>query len=792
MFNVTKQFFDVVWKNCDNLGWLVLSALKKNSKPINEYFKLSDSSGIKSFLNENINTYNIYSSLGLQNTFDNNNARGKESGVSAIPGFAVDIDIKGSNHKEQNLPPDYQSAMDVIMSLPIKPTMIISSGGGFYPYYLFKDPIKFDNDDDRKQAKLLSKSFQKYIRNEFNKYNWKLDSTHTLERLFRLPGTLNHKNDNPTICKIIDIDLNNKFILNDFEQFQTKTINKATKHISAMILQQVPVESNQLIPDDKLMQLINECAWLRHIKEDARTLSEPEWFHSMSILTRFENGQQIIHEWSQAYPGYSHRETQNKINRSINNSNPVTCDYICDELGFNDCKNCKHYNDIKSPISLALIEDNSSSATEEDQIDIINKSFAVVNYGGKVKILKEYVDPITNSNEIEFCSVSDFKNLMRKHKIPVFTENGVKSKDAGSVWMESKDRREYGRVIFYPGSIPSNDYNLWTGFNIEPSKGNCDTLLHHIFNNIANKNEIIYEYIINWLAHLVQYPHEKIGTALVLKGERGTGKGTFCKVLEQIFGKHYIQLANSSHLTGKFNKHLQDKLVVFADEAICKDDKQSESIIKMLITENNIVIEPKGVDSFTVKNYCRLIIASNNDWIVPAGVDERRFVAIEVGNEFKQNHQYFHQVHDELNNGGASAFLEYLLSIDISNYNLRLIPKTNELFNQKYLSMDHYQKFWFQKLKDADLFDPERWNLVFPCEQLFNEYQQFAKELGLRSPGTKESFGKALMKICPIIEKQRISNKSSGRREYCYSIPALEECRYQFEVFVDSKIDWDE
>lgn len=39
----------------------------------------------------------------------------------------------------------------------------------------------------------------------------------------------------------------------------------------------------------------------------------------------------------------------------------------------------------------------------------------------------------------------------------------------------------------------------------------------------------------------------------------------------------------------------------------------------------------KGVDVHNAPNFIRLIMASNNDWVVPASVDQRRFVVIEAG-----------------------------------------------------------------------------------------------------------------------------------------------------------------
>ena len=59
---------------------------------------------------------------------------------------------------------------------------------------------------------------------------------------------------------------------------------------------------------------------------------------------------------------------------------------------------------------------------------------------------------------------------------------------------------------------------------------------------------------------------------------------------------------------------LQDKLLVFADEAFWAGDKQAEGVLKGMVTEEMNVIEHKGKDAFKVKNYIRLIVASNYEW----------------------------------------------------------------------------------------------------------------------------------------------------------------------------------
>jgi hypothetical protein len=64
------------------------------------------------------------------------------------------------------------------------------------------------------------------------------------------------------------------------------------------------------------------------------------------------------------------------------------------------------------------------------------------------------------------------------------------------------------------------------------------------------------------------------------------------------------------------------------EEAFWAGDKAAAGALKNLITEDEIMFERKGVDAISA--FTRLIFTSNEDWAAPVGVDERRFLVVEV------------------------------------------------------------------------------------------------------------------------------------------------------------------
>src|SRR5206468_524793 len=107
-----------------------------------------------------------------------------------------------------------------------------------------------------------------------------------------------------------------------------------------------------------------------------------------------------------------------------------------------------------------------------------------------------------------------------------------------------------------------------------------------------------------------------------------------------------------------------------------------------LITSTIQQIEAKGVDPIRLPNYVRLIMTSNEEWVVPAGKDERRFCVVDVDPRCAQNHEYFGEMDEQLAAGGLEHLLADLLAFDIEPLNLRQIPRTDALLEQKIRSLD--------------------------------------------------------------------------------------------------------
>lgn len=441
--------------------------------------------------------------------------------------------------------------------------------------------------------------------------------------------------------------------------------------------------------------------------------------------------------------------------------------------------------------------------TQEEAVDWLNRNHAFVMLGGKSAILKESVNPYNEEPEVSFWSISDFHHRYSNRATLIETKNdGTKRVPITKIWMQDIGRREYEGVVFAPGRVIDGWYNLFTGFGVQPSPGKWDLIRRHIVEVVASDDPESARYILGWLAHLVQYPGgERPGTALVLKGRQGTGKGIFVeKLLGPIFGRHFRHLTQASHLVGKFNFHLKDALLVFADEAIWAGNKEGESVLKGIVTESLLMVEGKGKDAVTLPNHISLIVASNNDWVIPAGMEDRRFMVVEVSDRYRRNREYFRELTAEIETGGREAMLHDLLQVDLSGVDLRDIPQTEASELQKHLSMDNLRSFWFQILRHgALLFSRDEWgDGEVEVRAFYREYLEYCKEQNERYVHNEVIFGKLIRKLCPpdsISRVRRLMLVMSGlqqeRRAWVLHFhQGLKAYQNWFDKLMEKRIDW--
>ena len=349
--------------------------------------------------------------------------------------------------------------------------------------------------------------------------------------------------------------------------------------------------------------------------------------------------------------------------------------------------------------------------------------------------------------------------------------------------------------MFAPGREVPGYFNLWRGFSVTPRPGGWDGMQAHIFNSICRCDKKVYRWLVAWMAAAVQHPGRPGEVAVALRGRRGTGKGFFARWFGQLFAPHFMHINSPRHLMGHFNAHLQDAVVVFADEAFLPGDRQAESTLKMIITEPVIPIERKRVDVISVPNVLHLIIASNNEWVVPAGLDERRFAVLDVDSTWEQDHTFFAALEKEMEHGGLAAMLYDLQHLDISGGNLRQPPVTAALLAQKLQSMNRPERWWYDKLLRGELLPgTHEWQMAVRREGIHDDFAKVVRDLGSADRGTQTELGLFLKRMLPdgyptdpYVPAGTPDGKCPSRG---WGIPSLAVCRRHFDDLMRQKHDW--
>lgn len=419
----------------------------------------------------------------------------------------------------------------------------------------------------------------------------------------------------------------------------------------------------------------------------------------------------------------------------------------------------------------------------QDHINRLNRAHAFVMASGRALVANEERD-----GRFSFSTRSAFEERYANDTVMI----GERTISVAQHWFTHPKRRQYlGGVDFAPEGAPVDVFNLWRGFAVSPDPSrSCELFLAHLRDNVCRGVDAHFRWVVGFFAQMIQQPGKKPGVALVLRGGQGVGKSLVGEYVGLMFPRHHVVVSQPEHLTGRFNAHLASALMVQAEEAFWAGDRAAAGgALKDLVTSDRMRVEKKGVDAIEVRNNVRLLVTTNNRWAVPAGMDERRFAVFDVSDARQQDTAYFAAIHRELAAGGAAALLHRLKTFDLSTINLREIPQTVALLDQKLESASALVRWWFELLKRGLFGHGDGWPEEVGRDALFGEYRRFVLDLRERPVGDTV-FGKELHGLCPSLGSRR--PRGEAGRQRVYVLPPIERCRAEFEKAIRAPIAWEE
>jgi hypothetical protein len=399
-------------------------------------------------------------------------------------------------------------------------------------------------------------------------------------------------------------------------------------------------------------------------------------------------------------------------------------------------------------------------------IDEFNRRYVVVNEAGKAMVYEQTTDPIMRRRVLIRIGFADLRKLYQNRFLTVTKENGREvKKSVADWWLGHRDRRQYlSGVVFDPtGRVSSEYWNLWSGFSVEPAPGEWSLMRDHVVDVICGGNLAEADYVFRWVARMIQQPDRQGEVALVIRGNKGAGKGIFFQYLRNAWGQHGVYISNAKHLVGNFNAHLRDCIFLFADEAFFAGDRQHEGVLKSLITEPVLTIEGKYQNAVNVANMLHIGMASNSDWVVPASHDERRYAVLNASDHRIGDKVYFNEIGAQMEDGGLAAMIYDMLRLDISDFEVRDFPRTEALVQQKRHSLDSLHCWWLAVLERGFVWKSRfgapvlvEWQERFSTELLFRSYSQWCQETRPYDRKSREELGVMMAKLYKSIRTREV------------------------------------
>jgi hypothetical protein len=448
--------------------------------------------------------------------------------------------------------------------------------------------------------------------------------------------------------------------------------------------------------------------------------------------------------------------------------------------------------------TLARTLDRARQFVENSKLFEMNETYCVLPISGKTRVATWGDNPDFPGRRsiIRFSTFDDFKALLNKYRYEYVVDGKRNALPLGSWWVGNPGRRQHdGGMRFMPNrdeDIVDDTLNLWKGFSIAARKpsgksgaSGCDLLLDHGLKIICSDNAEHFDYLMKREALIAQKrTRSEIAVGLRTK-EEGTGKDTWCGAFRHLYGEHAMQVQNPEHVVGKHNDHLEILLRLTADEALFAGDPRHRNALYNLITEPRLAIEPKFIGVYTAANYLNIDVISNADHFLLVGGTARRFMVPTVSPDRAGDHDYFHKIRAQLHDGGYEALLYHLLyEIDIRDFNVRDVPKTAMLLDQKLASLNIEQGWWFDTLMKGEL--PSGDNGPNRCQPglLFQKYIIHAQRQGARRRSIETQLGMFLSKNVPGLAK------TESKNQILYVFPSLVKCREAFATALQQDVHW--
>jgi hypothetical protein len=447
---------------------------------------------------------------------------------------------------------------------------------------------------------------------------------------------------------------------------------------------------------------------------------------------------------------------------------------------------------------------NQQSQLSLTPLQHLQNRFAIIDLSGAIRLVDQQQIADLLKGRVK-CDVSYYQkadgNLIMQRLLESLPLPGPPKRVIEDFW-PSPNTVFYNATAFNPVPTPATTLNFWVGHVPDPKPGIWVAIRDYMLEVLCAGDAQLYDYLIHYLAHMVQRPEEKPGVMIVLLGGQGTGKGVYFSLLRAIWPITTLQVSKIDQVVGKFTSALERNYIICMDEALFAGDRQAIDNLKSIVTEQYLHIEQKFQPSRTIESVHRIFAASNHEHFAHVEADDRRFVFLRVSNVHQQDTKYFSTIAAAISNPDTiKALIYYLKRKDISKFNVRLKPKTTEQRSQKIKSLQGFERFWYEVLCTGDLkgmgktSDPWTESIFISTNNLLENYKEFNKAAEKYQPLQVSQIQETIKRVCPkaktgiresFTDWQKKIHQRRGIR-----LPDLNEARTDFGTYIGESLEWE-
>lgn len=203
----------------------------------------------------------------------------------------------------------------------------------------------------------------------------------------------------------------------------------------------------------------------------------------------------------------------------------------------------------------------------------------------------------------------------------------------------------------------------------------------HLKNILPND----WQTLLNWMAHNVQYPGQKILWAPIIKGIQGDGKSTLARIMGAAMGQHNVRMIATEEMQSDFNGWAEGACVGVLEEIRIKGHNRHDAMnkLKPLVTNEKISVVRKGQDGRNIPNSTNYMALTNHEDALVLDADDRRwgvfFTRFKTRQEMMEatGPDYWERLNNAINNAGG-VLRGWLLSVDLSKFDARDAPAVTD------------------------------------------------------------------------------------------------------------------